>query len=78
VTRYIVTVNPPIFVSVEAPDEDAAKEAARELYFAERVDLMIQAAVDKAGFGMGDVDLFDSYDTTVSVDESEQAWEDLG
>lgn len=61
---YVVTVNPPILVTVKAPDEDAAKEAARELYFAERMDLMIQAAASKAGFVMGDVDLFDSFDTT--------------
>lgn len=63
--RYIVTVNPPIFISVEADDPEQAKGIAEDHWIEQRTFEMIENAVDRTDFYIGDVDLFDSHDTTV-------------
>ena len=70
-TRYIVTVNPPVYVSVEAPDPDTAKGIAEDMYEEQRVSVLLTEALeDTSWYVGGDVELFESYDTDVSEDLS--------
>ncbi len=67
---YIVTINPQFYVSVEADNEEQAKGIAEDYWNEQRLFEKIENAVDWTDWYVGDVDLFDSDDTTVSVDES--------
>ncbi|HXS46439.1 MAG TPA: hypothetical protein VN756_03140 [Solirubrobacterales bacterium] len=70
-TRYIVTVFPPIFVGVEAEDEEMAKGIAADKWSEQRVFGYLENGIDQTEFYIGDVDLFDSDDTSVEIDLSD-------
>lgn len=70
-SRYIVTVNPPVYVSVEADNEEQAKGIAADYWDEQNVAGRLTYALEETSWYVGgDVDLFDSVDTDVSEDLS--------
>lgn len=73
-TCYIVTVQMPVYIAVEANDPEQAKGIVEDRWYEEHIAARLSESVDSSGWYVGgDVDLFDSDDTDVSVDESEDA-----
>ena len=70
-TYYIVTVEMPIYIGIEAPDEETAKGIAEDHWDEQRVAETLTLAVDRTDFYIGgDVDIWESDDIDVSEDIS--------
>lgn len=69
--RYIVTVNQPMYVGVEADNPDMARGIAADYWDEQRIAQKLNEAVeDSSWYVGGDADLFDSDDIDVGEDES--------
>lgn len=69
-TYYVVTVEMPIYVGIEADDEEQAKGIAKDHWDEQRVAEKLTQAVDWTDFYVGgDVDIWESNDIDVSIDD---------